>query len=127
MQFFGNKQKKVTNPAKAGSNVGKKDKGVSNPVLNMNDFFKTKFGIKINASLSKSKLKYDGQSIYKVEKKTDNKYLKKGYGMYLDALHKDHLEVIDKTGKVKYVLNLDGTLNTGKTKKALGRKVEGWK
>lgn len=76
---------------------------------------------------SKSKVKYDGQSIYKVEKKTDNQYLKKGYGVYLDALHKDHLEVIDKTGNVKYVLNLDGTLNPDKTKKALGRVVKEWK
>lgn len=47
--------------------------------------------------------------------------------MYLDALHKDHLEIIDKAGNVKYVLNLDGTLNSDKTKKALGRKIKGWR
>ncbi|MEK3806093.1 hypothetical protein MHB63_05810 [Bacillus sp. FSL H8-0547] len=97
------------------------------PVSNMNEFFDMDFGKLIVNSLSKSKVKYDGQSIYKVEKKTDNPYLKKGYGIYLDALHKDHLEVIDKTGNVKYVLNLDGTLNPDKTKKALGRVVKGWK
>ncbi|MCM3164250.1 hypothetical protein [Metabacillus litoralis] len=68
------------------------------------------FGKSVSNSLSKSKVKYDGQSIYKVEKKTDNQYLKKGYGVYLDAFHKDHLEVIDKTGNVKYVLNLDDFL-----------------
>ncbi|QJC94096.1 Putative toxin component [Bacillus velezensis] len=108
----------------AGS--GKGIKGIVKPVSNMNEFFDMEFG-KISNSLSKSKVKYDGQSIYKVEKKTDNQYLKKGYGVYLDALHKDHLEVIDKTGNVKYVLNLDGTLNPDKTKKALGRVVKGWK
>ncbi|API92471.1 hypothetical protein BKP57_11980 [Virgibacillus sp. 6R] len=30
----------------------------------------------------------NAQSIYKVKQKTNSKYLKKGYGMYLDALHK---------------------------------------
>ncbi|WP_052586813.1 ribonuclease YeeF family protein [Bacillus velezensis] len=106
---------------------GKGIKGIVKPVSNMNEFFDMEFGKKISNSLSKSKVKYDGQSIHKVEKKTDNQYLKKGYGVYLDALHKDHLEVIDKTGNVKYVLNLDGTLNPDKTKKALGRVVKGWK
>ena len=102
-------------------------KRIVNPVSNMNEFFDMEFGKTISNSLTKSKVKYDGQSIYKVERKTDNQYLKKGYGVYLDALHKDHLEVIDKTGNVKYVLNLDGTLNPDKTKKALGRVVKGWK
>ncbi|WP_416150184.1 pre-toxin TG domain-containing protein [Salipaludibacillus sp. HK11] len=106
---------------------GKLIKGSVKPVSNMNEFFDMEFGKSISKSLSKSKVKYDGQSIYKIEKKTDNSYLKKGYGVYLDALHKDHLEVIDKTGNVKYVLNLDGTLNPDKTKKALGRVVKGWR
>lgn len=70
---------------------------------------------------------YNGQSIYKVVGKIDNKYLKKGYGVYLDSLHYDHLEVIDKTGVVQYVLNLDGTINIDKTKKAVGRIVKGWR
>lgn len=115
--------------AKAESGVTEKavTKGIVKPVSNMNEFFDMEFGKLISKSLSKSKVKYDGQSIYKIEKKTDNQYLKKGYGVYLDALHKDHLEVIDKTGNVKYVLNLDGTLNPDKTKKALGRVVKGWK
>lgn len=93
----------------------------------MNEFFDIGFGKTIKDSLVKSKARYDGQSIYKVVNKTDNPYLKKGYGIYLDALHKDHLEVIDKSGKVKYVLNLDGTLNLNKTKKALDRIVKEWK
>ena len=102
-------------------------KGIVKPVSNMNEFFDVEFGKSISNSLSKSKVKYDGQSIYKLEKKTDNQYLKKGYGVYLDALHKDHLEVVDKTGNVKYVLNLEVTLNPDKNKKALGRVVKGWK
>lgn len=98
-----------------------------NPVSNMNEFFKIDFGKSIINSISKTKFSYDGQSIYKVTQKIDNKYLKKGYGIYLDALHYDHLEVIDKKGIVKYVLNLDGTLNLDKTKKALGRRIKNWK
>ncbi|MBO4125824.1 filamentous hemagglutinin [Streptococcus suis] len=29
----------------------------------------------------------------------------------MDGLHKDHLEVFDKRGKLKDILNLDGTSN----------------
>ncbi|MFB1052223.1 hypothetical protein ACEWET_15120 [Paraliobacillus sp. JSM ZJ581] len=109
------------------TSFAKVTKGTVKPVSNMNEFFGVKFGKTIKNSLSKSSVQYDGQTIYKVTQKTDSKYLKKGYGIYLDGLHKDHLEVIDKTGNVKYVLNLDGTLNSDKTKKALGRVVKGWR
>jgi predicted ribonuclease toxin of YeeF-YezG toxin-antitoxin module len=96
-------------------------------VSNMNEFFKTDFGKSIINGISKTKISYDGQSIYKITHKIDSDYLKKGYGLYLDALHHDHLEVIDKKGTVQYVLNLDGTVNIDKTKKALGRKIKNWK
>ncbi|WP_078579613.1 T7SS effector LXG polymorphic toxin [Salipaludibacillus agaradhaerens] len=117
----------IVDIAKGIDNGASVSKSSVKPVSNMNEFFDMEFGKSISNSLSKSKVKYDGQSIYKVEKKTDNQYLKKGYGVYLDALHKDHLEVIDKTGNVKYVLNLDGTLNKDKTEKAYGRVVRGWR
>jgi filamentous hemagglutinin len=42
--------------------------------------------------------------------------MKKGYHFYLDALHKDHLEIFDKKGNFKLVLNLDGSINVAKTK-----------
>ena len=92
----------------------------------MKEFFYDGFGKSIKNNLSKTKLQYDGQPIFKVTSKPENEYLKKGYGVYLDALHKDHLEVIDKAGKVKYVLNIDGTLNADKTVKAIGRTIKGW-
>lgn len=74
-------------------------------------------------------LKYRDKQYIRIDKKTDNPYLKKGYGFYLDALHKDHLEVIDKQGKVIAVLNLDGSLNKKKTERVLkeGRRVKEWK
>lgn len=96
-------------------------------VPNMDAFFKTDFGKEISPFLTKTKIKYDGQSIYKVSTKPGHPYLKKGYGIYLDALHKDHLEVIDKQGKVRIVLNLDGSVNKVKTAKAFGRMVKDWK
>ena len=45
----------------------------------MNEFFDMELGKSISNSLSKSKVKYDGQSIYKVEKKTDNQYPEKTF------------------------------------------------
>ncbi|MBR8661825.1 hypothetical protein KDN35_19610 [Brevibacillus sp. NL20B1] len=61
-----------------------------------------------------------------MDKKVQNPYLKKGDGFYLDSLHYDHIEVVDSRGKVKAVLNLDGTLNVSKTEQALkqGRTVK---
>ncbi|MCY7579344.1 pre-toxin TG domain-containing protein [Bacillus altitudinis] len=118
---------KMLKGEKTAKKIKNTAKSTVKPVSNMNEFFDMSFGKSISNSLTKTKVKYDGQSIYKVDKRTDNQYLKKGYGLYLDALHKDHLEIIDKTGNVKYVLNLDGTLNTDKTKKALGRFVKGYK
>lgn len=102
-------------------------KGAGKSVSNMGEFFSEGFGKGLKDNLSKTNVQYQGQSIYKVTEKTGNEYLKKGYGVYLDALHKDHLEVINKAGDVIYVLNLDGTLNADKTAKALGRTVKGWK
>lgn len=46
-------------------------------------------------------------------------YLNKGSKLYLDNLHKDHLEVFDKRANAKVVLNLDGTLNVSKTEQSL--------
>ncbi|WP_252250322.1 hypothetical protein [Clostridium sp. ZBS13] len=101
--------------------------GISNfKVNNMNEFFETSFGNSIKGSVTKTNSKFQGQSIYEVSKKVDNQYLKKGDKIYLDNLHKDHLEVFDKRGSAKVVLNLDGTLNYEKTEKVLseGRKLK---
>ncbi|MFD2655653.1 hypothetical protein [Gracilibacillus thailandensis] len=53
-------------------NFSGSNKASVKPVSNMKEFWDMEFGKSINNSLSKSKVKYDGQSIYKVEKKTDN-------------------------------------------------------
>ncbi|WPC42742.1 hypothetical protein [Clostridium sp. JS66] len=102
-------------------------KGTGNlKVNNMNEFFEGSFGSSVKGSLTKTNSRFQEQSIYEVSKKVDNQYLKKGDKIYLDNLHKDHLEVFDKKGNAKAVLNLDGTLNYEKTEKVLdeGRKLK---
>ena len=90
----------------------------------MNEFFKNDFGESIKNSVTKTKNQFQGQNIYEVTKKINNTNLKKGDKFYLDNLHKDHIEVFDKRGNLRAVLNLDGTLNEIKTKNAIGRKLK---
>ncbi len=99
---------------------GDKGTGEVIKVGNMNEFFNnTEFGISLKDSVSKTSAIVKGESVYRIDKKIDNPILDKGDGIYLDSLHKDHLEVVNKRGKVKAVLNLDGTLNVKKTEIAL--------
>jgi len=44
--------------------------------------------------------------------------------LYLDGRYKDHFEVFNKRGKVKDVLNLDGTSNSKKFNLASGRRLK---
>ncbi|WP_241490108.1 hemagglutinin repeat-containing protein, partial [Pseudomonas syringae] len=93
-------------------------------VNNMKDFFaNTDFGKAISDVTKKTSKVYDGQAIYQaVERYGD--FIKKGDQIYLDGLHKDHLEVFNKRDKATYVLNLDGSLNLEKTKEAAGRTIK---
>jgi len=93
-------------------------------VGNMGEFLKQSgFGNAIKDNTQKTNQQYQGQSIYKA---TDNvgDYIKKGDQLYLDNLHKDHVEVFDKRGNFKAVVNLDGTINKSKTDAAIGRKLK---
>ncbi len=92
-------------------------------VDNMDEFFKTDFGRKIQSSVEKTNKKYQGQSVYRVKEKMPEYGLKKGDQLYLDSLHKDHLEVFRKNGTCKKVLNLDGTANARKLVTARSRKL----
>lgn len=62
-----------------------------------------------------------GQSVFLV--KRNQGLLKTGDRFYLDGQHKNHLEVFDKNGNFKFVLNMDGSLNQMKTGAAKGRKL----
>ena len=86
-------------------------------VRNFSEFLKLPFGKMISSNARKNGKRYQGQSIHVVSRNSPggNIFLKKNDRFYLDALHKDHLEVFDRNGKFKMVLNLDGTLNAQKT------------
>nr|ERO59040.1 hypothetical protein A544_2221 [Dickeya solani D s0432-1] len=92
-------------------------------VGNMGEFLKQPgFGSTVKDNTQKTNQQYQGQSVYKA---TDDigDYIKKGDQFYLDGQHKDHLEVFDKRGDFRSVLNLDGTINQTKTDAAKGRKL----
>jgi filamentous hemagglutinin len=93
-------------------------------VGNMGEFLNQPgFGSDIKSSTQKTGQQYQGQSVYQ---STDNigDYIKKGDQLYLDGQHKDHIEVFDKRGNFRAVLNLDGSINEAKTKAAEGRKFK---
>jgi len=97
-----------------------------NAVGNMGEFYNQPgFGSGVKESSKKTSKQYQGQSVYKADKPIGD-YIKRGDQFYLDAKHKDHLEVFDSTGtKVQAVLNLDGTFNQKKTEAAIkkGRRL----
>ncbi|MHA3467123.1 VENN motif pre-toxin domain-containing protein, partial [Yersinia enterocolitica] len=93
-------------------------------VGNMGEFLKKSgFGNDIKDVTRKTSKQYQGQNIYQAQNKTGDT-IKKGDQLYLDAKHKDHLEVFDKSGNFKAVLNLDGSVNIDKTKAGKGRKLK---
>ncbi|MER2471924.1 MULTISPECIES: hypothetical protein [Photorhabdus] len=84
----------------------------------MGEFFKQPgFGNQIKGNTQKTSKMYDGQSVYSTKNDID-KYIKKGDQIYLDGDHKNHLEIFNKRGNFRVVLNLDGSINDAKTKAA---------
>ncbi|WP_434524327.1 hemolysin BL-binding protein [Photorhabdus asymbiotica] len=93
-------------------------------VGNMGEFFRqTGFGSQAKSNSQKTSKMYDGQSIYQASSDIGT-HIKKGDQFYLDGDHKNHLEIFDKRGNFKVVVNLDGTINQAKTDKAMGRKLK---
>ncbi|MCC8458907.1 hypothetical protein [Photorhabdus aegyptia] len=89
----------------------------------MNEFLKQPgSGNQITGNTQKTSKMYDGQSVYAAKNDID-KCIKKGDQIYLDGDHKNHLEIFDKRGNFRVVLNLDGSINDAKTKAAEGRKL----
>ncbi|MGE7893262.1 hypothetical protein ACQKNG_07635 [Bacillus cereus] len=99
-------------------------------VSKIQEFFElNEFGKMLKRTTTKTKIQYDGQSIYRINQKIQHNSINKNDGFYLDNLHKDHIEVIDKQGIVKIVLNLDGSINWDKTEDVLKDKrsvKKGW-
>lgn len=92
-------------------------------VHNMQDFFKnTPFGLLIEDCVEKTKKYVQGQPVYKVLQNF-GKSLRKGDQIYLDNLHKDHLEVFAKDGSFKTVLDFEGNEIFSKVQRAKGRTI----
>ncbi len=92
---------------------------------NMGEFFKQPgFGSHMKDNAQNTSQIFQGQSVYQAKKPVGD-YIAKGDKYYLDGLHKDHIEIFDSKGKVKAVLNIDGSFNDAKTKaaKAEGRRL----
>lgn len=81
------------------------------------------FGSELNKSIRKTSQQYQGQSVYKATEDVGS-HVRKGDQLYLDGAHKDHLEIFDRSGNFKWVLNLDGSINSAKTDAARGRKIK---
>jgi filamentous hemagglutinin len=99
---------------------GKKVPHVPNAgaVGNMAEFFKkSAFGELTKSGSQKTSKIYQGQAVYKASDNVSEN-IRKGDQFYLDAKHRDHLEVFDQRGNFIHVLNLDGTINPAKTAKA---------
>jgi filamentous hemagglutinin len=93
-------------------------------VGNMKEFLQQPgFGNQIQSDTRKTSQQYQGQSIYQATGDIGS-VIKRGDQIYLDGQHKNHLEVFDKKGGLKYVLNLDGSINDAKTKAAAGRRLK---
>lgn len=80
-------------------------------------------GSQAKTNSQKTSKVYQGQSVYQASNDVGQN-IKKGDQFYLDGQHKNHLEVFDKRGNFKAVLNLDGSVNQAKTDAAMGRKLK---
>ncbi|MDF7677077.1 VENN motif pre-toxin domain-containing protein, partial [Neisseriaceae bacterium ESL0693] len=93
-------------------------------IANMGDYFKQPgVGSELGKNSQKSSKIYQGQTVYVATDKMKDYGIKKGDQFYLDGEHKNHIEVFDKNGDFKHVLNLDGTVNPAKTEAGKGRKL----
>lgn len=87
-------------------------------VGNMSEFMRQSgFGTQIGAGSQKTRQIYQGQSVYQASADI-GKHISKDDKFYLDAMHKNHIEVFDPNRKAKVVLNLDGSINSIKTDRA---------
>ena len=102
--------KKSKNQKTEPSNNNDKDPKKPSRIENMEKFFLTEFGKKIYLYVERTKKVFQGQTVYRVIKNIPGTLLKKGYQFYLDNFHKDHLEVFDKQGFAKTVIDLNGNV-----------------
>ena len=114
-------------PPKDKKDKQKEKQETPTKVNNMNEFFReTEFGRSVKKKSDWTHYRYKDQRIHRVTEDIPNSPLKKGDLFYLDNSHEFHseLEVYNKFGKSKCVLNLDGTINEVKSLAARGRVIQ---
>jgi hypothetical protein len=100
-----------TQTASAASNAVRQTNNGVTQVENMTQFFEsTNLGKALSGQSQKTGRVFQGAPVYKMTEKVKigETALKKGDHFYLDNLHKDHLEVFNKQGKLVDVLNFNG-------------------
>ncbi|GAM51913.1 hypothetical protein EBME_0376 [bacterium endosymbiont of Mortierella elongata FMR23-6] len=105
------------------ANRGKEYVPNEGSVKKMDDFFnQTEFGAEVKRVTIPTNEFYHGERLYKAIDKIKGT-IGKGDLIYLDAGHKNHLEVYTRIRISKHVLNFDGTINREKTDAAEGRRL----
>ncbi len=129
-QKFG-KNKKITfaqieQECMSSASGGAPDPDENNKAENMYEVFKNHpVGKELKKYSTKTKFYVKGQTVWKANNDIAQLGIKKGDLYYLDSLHKDHIEVFSSKGRMplRTVLNLDGTVNTGKIDQAIMRNL----
>lgn len=105
---------------------GAPDPDENNKAENMYEVFKNHpVGKELKKHSTKTKFNVKGQTVWKAKNDIAQLGIKKGDLYYLDSLHRDHIEVFSSKGKMplRTILNLDGTINTGKIDQAITRNL----
>ncbi len=90
-------------------------------------FARAPMGKKLRESVKDIARRYKGSKIYKVIKDVKEFGIKEGDWLYLDKMHKDHIEVFCNKGEpMRTILNMDGTQNITKIQQAGERGIVRW-
>lgn len=90
-------------------------------------FARAPIGKKLKDAVKDAARRYKDSKMYRVIKDVEEFGIKKDDWLYLDKMHKDHIEVFCKKGRpLRTVLNMDGTQNLDKLRQAGKRTIEPW-
>ena len=90
-------------------------------------FARAPIGKKLKDAVKDAARRYKDSKMYRVIKDVEEFGIKKDDWLYLDKMHKDHIEVFCKKGRpLRTILNMDGTQNLAKIEQAGKRTIEKW-
>lgn len=89
-------------------------------------FARAPIGKKLKDAVESTSRNYRGIKIFRIIRDIKEWGIQKGDWLYLDKLHKDHIEVFCPTGEpLRTILNMDGTQNLAKINQAGFRSIKG--